>query len=173
MKLNNIDVLFTEAMTPTKFVRLCPNIGHTLIIDITKKDVLSKDISNIYSWVNTLLRVEYAKQCRVNLCIHDYDNDDRETYEIPEIVDYIKYVFDRRPELYFFLDLDSKRFVVVCYALKRYILINSIQKEVMLDKNKVLEFIKNVTTKISMNNKFNSSDELYLLSDLKSIILLK
>ncbi|MBO3445563.1 hypothetical protein [Clostridium sp. CCUG 7971] len=171
--MNNIDILFTEAMTPNKFMRVCPNIGHTLIIDITKEDILSEDMSDIYSWINTLLRVEHAKQCRVNLCIHGYDNDNREAYEIPEVVDYIKYLFNRRPELYFFLDLASKRFVVICYASKGYGLTNSIQKEIILDKNKVLEFIKNITTKISINNKFNYSDELYLLSDLKSIILLK
>lgn len=173
MKFNNIDTLFTEAMTPSKFLRLCPESGRTLIIDITKDDILSKNMSNIYSWINTLLRVKYAKQCKINICIHDYDNDSREAYEIPEVVDYIKDLFDKKPELYFFLDLDSKQFVMICYALKEYITLNAIQKEIMLDKNKVLGFIKNITDKINSNEKFNSNDELHLLSDLKLIMDLK
>ncbi|MEG1310930.1 MAG: hypothetical protein RR942_16265 [Romboutsia sp.] len=170
MKINNVGFMFTDVMTPNKFTKLCSGGSHIFIIDIVKDEIISKNMENIYSWINTLMRVDYAKLSRFRLSIHGYDEDIREIYEIPEVVVFIKELFNKKPELFYFLDLDSKQWVLICHSITKSLHINYIQSEIVINKDNALDFISKVTECISLNSKFDNNDKADLISDINSIL---
>ena len=79
------------------------NFFDFIIHSVTKKEVLKKDIFALNQILKSL-RDDLTKSYGKAMIIFDgYDNDQREIYEIQEIREYVKKLFDENNDLFYFI----------------------------------------------------------------------
>ena len=79
------------------------NFFDFIIHSVTKKEVLKKDIFALNRILKSL-RDDLTKSYGKTMIIFDgYDNDQREIYEIQEIREYVKKLFDENNDLFYFI----------------------------------------------------------------------
>ena len=79
------------------------NFFDFIVHPVTKKEVLKKDIFALNQILQSL-RDDLTKSYGKTMIIFDgYDNDQREIYEIQEIREYVKKLFDENNDLFYFI----------------------------------------------------------------------
>ena len=84
-----------------------------LVYSVSKREVMNKDYKRIISSLDILKKAGKESKRKLCLSFDGYDNDKREIYEIPEIREFVKYIYDNYKYLFYFLTLiDNNRNVI-------------------------------------------------------------
>lgn len=108
---------------------------------ISKQEVEMHLTFRLVTQIQELKKVgKKAKNC---LALHfmGYDNDDREVYDIPEIKQYLRKLFTEVPEIFYFINIKSFTFAILCNA------IFTDQSQVKIADDAVIEYAKSVDDK--------------------------
>lgn len=93
-------------------------ISETLInFVINKHEIDMHDTYRICSQLKELKRAGVSGKNALILEFHGYDNDPREIYEIPEIRMYLKGVFNKFPEIFYFLNVEAYTFAILTNSI--------------------------------------------------------
>ena len=74
-----------------------------LFYSVSKREVTNKDYKRIINSLDILKDAGKEAKSKLFLVFDGYDNDKREIYEIPEIRDFVKYIYDKYKYLFYFL----------------------------------------------------------------------
>lgn len=91
-------------------------------IDITREEVENMNFDYILSYINSIYKVSENNKdifdVEFSLMFSEYENDDREMYEIIEVKHYIKYILVKETEFFAFLDKESKEAIIILLAFE-------------------------------------------------------
>lgn len=107
---------------------------------ISKREVEEKDFTHIDEFLEIVKQFKEASNGRVIITFSGYDKDPREVYEIPEIREYVRLLFDRHPYLFYLLspvNINNKIF---------YACLSDIEVVTLGEKKTVIQHAKNNTT---------------------------
>lgn len=82
-----------------------------MLFVVGQDDILSKNYSDLIAAFSRLeVNTDLIKHCRgkVDVSIHGYDNDPRELFEIPEVMEYVREIFIKIDSWTYFLAMDEK-----------------------------------------------------------------
>lgn len=80
---------------------------------VSKKEVINKDYKRIINSLDILKEAGKEAKSKLFLVFDGYDNDKREIYEIPEIRDFVKYIYENYKYLFYFLTtLNNNRSII-------------------------------------------------------------
>ncbi len=79
------------------------NFFDFIIHSVTKKEVLKKDIFALNQILKSLRKDLIKSYGKAMIIFDGYDNDQREIYEIQEIREYVKKLFDENNDLFYFI----------------------------------------------------------------------
>jgi hypothetical protein len=89
-----------------------------VIICIGKPDVETRSLEPVIkllkSFIPDLLE---RNRNRVQFQVIGFNDDPRELYEIPEVREYFKQLFQREPALFYWLDVDAHMLLLLCLML--------------------------------------------------------
>ena len=91
--------------------------GDTLMFSISKNEV---DLIAIYRLEEQILELKKRGSKSKNslaLSFMGYDHDPREVYMIPEIRNYLRTLFEKVPELFYFINIQSYTFAILMNAI--------------------------------------------------------
>ena len=84
-----------------------------LFYSVSKREVTNKDYKRIINSLDILKEAGKEAKSKLFLVFDGYENDKREIYEIPEIRDFVKYIYDKYKYLFYFLTtLDNNRSII-------------------------------------------------------------
>ena len=79
------------------------NFFDFIIHSVTKKEVLKKDIFALNQILKSLRKDLIKSYGKAMIIFDGYDNDQREIYEIQEIREYVKKLFNENNDLFYFI----------------------------------------------------------------------
>ena len=74
-----------------------------ILYSVSKNEILNKDHSRILYTMEQLNQSGKDGREKLMLTFDGYDNDEREIYMIPEIRDFVKYIYEQYNHLFYFL----------------------------------------------------------------------
>ena len=90
-----------------------------LIYTISKREIVDKDYKRILRSLETLKKVGKDAKRKLFLIIEGYNDDKREVYMIPEIREFIQYVYSKYKYLFYFLTcFDNNRSLILACLTK-------------------------------------------------------
>lgn len=142
----NQDLLQCEKMTIEDFEELVAREGSSMfVVGITSQTIASGDFTYINSFFDVIMDSPSAKKCKFYLTVNGYDNDSRELYAIKEVREYLSKAFNYRPGVMARMTLETVRLFLVNESVAKVKGSDGITTNVMLDKDKILNFVKKVT----------------------------
>lgn len=79
------------------------NFYDFIIHSVTRKEVLKKDTYALNQILKSLRENLIKSYCKIMITFDGYDDDYREIYEIREIRDYVRKLFDENNDLFYFI----------------------------------------------------------------------
>ena len=79
------------------------NFFDLIIHSVNKSEVIKKDTNALNRVLKSLRKDLIKSYCKIMLIFDGYDNDQREIYEIREIRDYVRKLFDENNDLFYFI----------------------------------------------------------------------
>lgn len=137
----NVAMVGVDKMTPEILKGYIKEEEKVFVIGISRETVEEYDISSLKDWNNAILKNKEARDCIYLLNINGYDDDPRELYEIPEVVAFIRKAILKNPELFYFLDEESKDWITLCFAGGKVITVGNdpSEKKVSFDVKSLID----------------------------------
>lgn len=79
------------------------NFFDLIIHSVNKSEVIHKDTNALNQILKSLRKDLIKSYCKTMIIFDGYDNDQREIYEIREIRDYVRKLFDENNDLFYFI----------------------------------------------------------------------
>ncbi len=79
------------------------NFFDFIIHSVNKSEVINKDTDALNQILKSLREDLIKSYCKIMITFDGYDNDKREIYEIQEIRDYVRKLFDENNDLFYFV----------------------------------------------------------------------
>ena len=79
------------------------NFFDFIIHSVNKGEVINKDTDALNQILKSLREDLIKSYCKIMITFDGYDNDKREIYEIQEIRDYVRKLFDENNDLFYFV----------------------------------------------------------------------
>lgn len=79
------------------------NFFDLIIHSVNKSEVIKKDTNTLNRVLKSLRKDLIKSYCKIMIIFDGYDNDQREIYEIREIRDYVRKLFDENNDLFYFI----------------------------------------------------------------------
>ena len=74
-----------------------------IIHSVNKSEVINKNTNTLNRVLKSLRKDLIKSYCKIMIIFDGYDNDQREIYEIREIRDYVRKLFDENNDLFYFI----------------------------------------------------------------------
>lgn len=130
-----------------------------IVITITEDIIKSKNTKYLTNYYDAILDSKYGRTNKYVITTNAYDNDEREVYQIPEYVDYIKSVFNKVPALFSLLEIEQLSWIIIIYSQTKLNIIDNIfNKDVPCSENLVRKFALNVCRAMLKDNRFSNED---------------
>lgn len=142
-------------MTPEILESDYPEGSHVILSDV-RENIENMNMDYIFSWVDSLTKVEKSKTFSIILHINGYDSDPRDLWEIPEVRRYAKRLIEEKPEILWFLD--QKEVLIFCYVSRDSSQMAGGVSRVAIIGEKVFELSERVLKALKENEFFNESD---------------
>ena len=97
-----------------------------ILYSVSKNEILNKDYSRILYTMEQLNQSGKDGREKLMLTFDGYDNDEREIYMIPEIRDFVKYIYEQYNHLFYFLTTLEKNRALIWACIND---IKAIKKE--------------------------------------------
>lgn len=91
-----------------------------VMLSFAKEDVEKRDFKALERYVSRLMiskEIAFGSQGKVEIIFHDYDNDPRELFEVPEVRNFAAEVIKRWPEIFYFLNREPPHHSLLLLAL--------------------------------------------------------
>lgn len=144
-------VIGVDFMTPALLRKYINDNGKSIfIIDTNHTSIVNFDFSHISAWCDSLvsLKKEELKGSIFKLSYGGYDFDPREVYEIPEAVKFTKKMIDLYPELFYFLDIDSQKWILLSLNKPKVVGtkpgVDGVDKTILVDTDKLIADIMSI-----------------------------
>lgn len=79
------------------------NFFDLIIHSVNKSEVINKNTNTLNRVLKSLRKDLIKSYCKIMIIFDGYDNDQREIYEIREIRDYVRKLFDENNDLFYFI----------------------------------------------------------------------
>lgn len=79
------------------------NFFDLIIHSVNKSEVINKNTNTLNRVLKSLRKDLIKSYCKIMIIFDGYDNDQREIYEIKEIRDYVRKLFDENNDLFYFI----------------------------------------------------------------------
>ena len=84
-----------------------------LFFSVSKREVINKDYKRIINSLEIFKEAGTEAKSKLFLVFDGYNNDKREIYEIPEIRNFVKYIYNKYKYLFYFLTtIDNNRSII-------------------------------------------------------------
>lgn len=99
------------------FVRADQIKGSLINFVISKREIENHDTYRIVGQLKELLKAGPAGKNSMMLIFDGYEDDPKEIYQIPEICIYVRAVFKKFPEMFYFLSIESYTFAIMANCI--------------------------------------------------------
>lgn len=151
----NVECVGYELLNPFILESKYPKNSQIILSD-TRENIESLNMDYIYSWVDSLMKVEKAKTYSIIMHLSGYDTDPRDLWEISEVKTYVRKLLTEKPELLWFLQ--QKEMLIMCYASEESDQMNNGLSRVAMNSEKVSELATRVLRKIKASSFFTPED---------------
>lgn len=108
---------------------------------ITKNEIKLKTTYKIVQQLKELKKAGVIAKNKLSVDFCDYNYDEREVFEIPEINIFIQEVYNQIPELFYFLSIDTLAFAIFANSIFTNVFNN---KEVECADRAILEYAQKI-----------------------------
>lgn len=152
---SNIEKVDLVKVTPGQIEDMFKDDSILMINDV-RESVENLDMDYIYSWVDSLTKLDKSKEASIMFNISGYDKDTRELWEIPEVRDYVHKLLNEKPEFLWFLD--DMTFFILTYTAIISTQIGGGEARIAIDGDKATELSRIVLKALKSNSFFTKDD---------------
>ena len=110
--------------------------GDLILFPITKIEVKNSDTKRAFRQIEEFKKA--GKKLKNSVMItFNYDDDSREVWEIPEVVQYMRLLYEHYPEIFYFLEIGSYNFATFINTLPT-------QKTATLIDQKMIDYARKI-----------------------------
>ena len=118
------------------------NFFDLIIHSVNKSEVIHKDTNALNQILKSLRKDLIKSYCKTMIIFDGYDNDQREIYEIREIRDYVRKLFDENNDLFYFITKMGSLNKVILACISDFQQIKAIGREVVIVGYEVSKEVK-------------------------------
>ncbi len=118
------------------------NFFDLIIHSVNKSEVIHKDTNALNQILKSLRKDLIKSYCKTMIIFDGYDNDQREIYEIREIRDYVRKLFDENNDLFYFITKMGSLNKVILACISDFQQIKAIGREDVIVGYEVSKEIK-------------------------------
>lgn len=151
----NVELIGVDTVTPEMLQELMQENPKSLfVIGCDKRMIVEKDTELVGHWVNSLLStpMNMVEKCVFVLNYDGFNDDPRELYEIPETIAYTKEILKKYPELFYFLEEDTQKWMLLSLNSPKVVEVKGIDKSVEVNVSKLINDILDIHKRMRMIN---------------------
>ena len=120
------------------------NFFDLIIHSVNKSEVIHKDTNALNQILKSLRKDLIKSYCKTMIIFDGYDNDQREIYEIREIRDYVRKLFDENNDLFYFITKMGSLNKVILACISDFQQIKAIGREDVIVGYEVSKEVKGI-----------------------------